>query len=67
MSIEPEIKQAIEDSVKQMGQDDSVSRHIIAWLEDINKKSLSESDKAEKLDLIYDAIKVDNSYEHLHY
>lgn len=58
MSIEPEIKQAIEESVQEIAQDDSVSRQIIAWLEAINKNPLSDSDKAEKLDLIYDSIKV---------
>lgn len=63
MSIEPEIKQAIEESVQEMGQDDSVSRQIIAWLEAINKNPLSDSEKADKLDLIYDAIKVDNYHE----
>ncbi len=63
MSIEHEIKQAIEESVQEIGQDDSVSRQIIAWLEAINKNTLSDSDKADKLDLIYDAIKVENSYE----
>ena len=63
MSIEHEIKRAIKDSVEEMGQNDSVSRQIIAWLEAINKNSLSDSEKADKLELIYDAIKVENSYE----
>ncbi|WP_107666885.1 CxC ATPase DNA modification system associated small protein [Cyanothece sp. BG0011] len=60
MSIEHEIKKAIEDSVEEMGQDDSVSRQIIAWLEAINKNTLSDSDKAQRLELIYESIKVQN-------
>ncbi|EAZ89971.1 CxC ATPase DNA modification system associated small protein [Crocosphaera chwakensis] len=63
MSIEPEIKKAIEDSVEEMSQDDSVSRQIISWLEAINKNTLSDSDKAQRLELIYESIKIENSYE----
>ncbi|MEA5533731.1 CxC ATPase DNA modification system associated small protein [Crocosphaera sp. XPORK-15E] len=66
MSIEPEIKQAIEESVTEMGQSDSVLRQIIAWLEAISNNKLSDRDQAQRLELIYDAIKVEkneNSYE----
>lgn len=59
MSLDEEIKKAIQDSVQEMSQPDSVAQRLIAWLEAMSNSQLSATEKSQRLDLIYQAINIE--------
>ncbi|MGD1711905.1 CxC ATPase DNA modification system associated small protein [Dapis sp. BLCC M172] len=57
--LDEEIKKAIRESVSEASQPETVANRLIKWLEEMSKQNLSETDKSERLDLVYDAINID--------
>ncbi|MGD1804194.1 CxC ATPase DNA modification system associated small protein [Dapis sp. BLCC M126] len=57
--VDEEIKKAIRESVSEASQPETVASRLIKWLEAISEQNLSETDKSERLELVYDAIKIE--------
>ncbi len=57
--LDEEIKKAIRESVLEASQPEAVANRLIKWLEEMSKQNLNETDKSERLELVYDAIKIE--------
>ncbi|OZH52555.1 hypothetical protein AFK68_23570 [Hydrocoleum sp. CS-953] len=57
--LDKEIEKAIRESVSEASQAEAVANRLIKWLEEMSKQNLNETDKSERLELVYDAIKIE--------
>ncbi|MDJ0557209.1 MAG: hypothetical protein QNJ68_22745 [Microcoleaceae cyanobacterium MO_207.B10] len=57
--LDKEIKNAIRESVLEASQPEAVANRLIKWLEAMSEQNFSETQKSEHLDVVYDAINVE--------
>ena len=57
--LDEEIKKAIRESVLEASQSEAVANRLIKWLEEMSKQNLSETDKSERLEIVYGAINIE--------
>ena len=57
--LDEEIKKAIRESVLEVSQPEAVANKLIKWLEAMSEQNLSETDKSTHLDVVYDAINIE--------
>lgn len=61
--IDPRIRTAIQESVRDHGQPDEVANRIIKWFEDVangNESLEREEDYKRRLDVIFEAVETDS-------
>ena len=57
--LDEEIKKAIRESVLEVSQPEAVANKLIKWLEEMSKQNLIETDKSERLEVVYGAINIE--------
>ncbi|MGK7922863.1 MAG: CxC ATPase DNA modification system associated small protein [Trichodesmium sp.] len=57
--LDKEIEKAIRESVSEASQAEAVANRLIKWLEEMSKQNFNETDKSERLKLVYDAINIE--------
>ena len=55
MAIDPRIREAIEATVEESGQDASLSRKLVAWFEELSSGNEGIDDAERHLKLLYDS------------
>jgi hypothetical protein len=58
MPIDDDLKKAVEEATKQLGQPKSVSLRFTKWLQDMSERSLDSREELQHLTALRDALNV---------